>query len=165
MRKVLMTAAAVALVGLTVTAGTTRTSTVRSPQVLSVRSVQVTQPQKGKALYVHEWALKYGDRGAATSTATPTATPATPSVACPSGAFCAYRESFFQGDVLIYNTCTKIPVPWADEGSYINNLPRGKTATWYNYNGDQIYETPPAPSSNQEVNWAPVFNIQPCTGT
>jgi len=86
------------------------------------------------------------------------------SVACPSsGTFCAYSNGFYQGDVLMFTTCTELYMPFSGEGSYINHLVSGRTATWYNSDGKVLYITPPAPSNNQEVNWGPVVYVKPCT--
>lgn len=162
MRKVLIATVGAVLASFAVTAGTTSASASGAhprsealAPVVSVPSTQTPQPLPKTKSSVHA--------PGGTQQNAPGAEPAAASVACPSGDFCAYREGFFQGDVLIFNTCTEIAMPFYDEGSYINNLSRGRHATWYGVGGGVVYITPAAPSSNQEVGWGPVASVQPCT--
>lgn len=80
--------------------------------------------------------------------------------ACPGVTFCAYSGTIFTGsEISIFNNGLAGTMPWNTEGSYINHLNKGESAFWYNDEGDEVYETPAAPSDNQEVDWAPVATI------
>jgi hypothetical protein len=83
--------------------------------------------------------------------------------ACAGNAFCAYEGTFFTGsERSVFSNCILASMPWTTEGSYINHLPNQGIANWYNAKYQLIYYTPAAPSSNREVNWAPVFWIFAC---
>jgi hypothetical protein len=83
---------------------------------------------------------------------------------CSGTTFCAYKAAFFEGDeISVFFNCRYATMPWSTEGSYINHLTTGLPASWFNASYGFIYETPGAPSSNQEVNWAPVAYIRACT--
>jgi hypothetical protein len=83
--------------------------------------------------------------------------------ACAGNGFCAYAGTFFTGsEISVFSNCILASMPWATEGSYINHLPDKGIANWYNIAYQLIYYTPAAPSSNQEVNWAPVARIFAC---
>jgi hypothetical protein len=86
--------------------------------------------------------------------------------ACAGTTFCAYSAAFFEGsEISVFNNCKYATMPWKTEGSYINHLPDGVVVPWFNAEYDTIYFTPPAPSENQEVNWAPVAYILSCNMT
>jgi hypothetical protein len=82
---------------------------------------------------------------------------------CTGTTFCAYKAAFFEGDeISVFNNCEYATMPWKTEGSYINHLANGLVAAWYNAEGVLVYATPPAPVTNQEVNWDPVASIISC---
>jgi hypothetical protein len=95
--------------------------------------------------------------------------PLAAAVACNAGAFCAYEDTFYGGsyEISSFNNCQSATIPWATEGSYINQLPTvgfdtGGTDVWYNFDNDVIYITPPSNSRNPEVNWTPVDYTMSC---
>jgi hypothetical protein len=87
---------------------------------------------------------------------------------CPYEYFCAYRGGFYSGSVeegsqMNYYYCNDpLPMYWSTEGSYINDQTDGTRAYWYGISGQVVYITPGAPASNPEVNWTPVYTIDPC---
>jgi hypothetical protein len=82
---------------------------------------------------------------------------------CPPEYFCAYEYGFYTGTERSYfDNCKSNTMPWATEGSYINDLSGQGWAVWYGVNGNVVYTTPPAFNENQEVNWTPVYYIEAC---
>jgi hypothetical protein len=85
--------------------------------------------------------------------------------ACAGTTFCEYEAAFFEGsEISVFNNCERASMPWKTEGSYINHLADGLVVGWYSATA-LVYATPPAPSSNQEVNWEPVVYTISCNYT
>jgi hypothetical protein len=79
------------------------------------------------------------------------------------GYFCAYRDTFYMGDVIEMYNCARYSLPnWTGTGSWINAQTPGTRARFYGQSGNLLYTTPVPDSFEQEYYWGPVWSIRTC---
>jgi hypothetical protein len=88
--------------------------------------------------------------------------------ACPYEWFCVYQYTFFGGDIKMeWNCAYYVPVPWAGDGSYVNNQTSGTKAMFYRF-GDWPHQdeligyTYPASVTILSYNLTPVYWFKAC---
>ena len=82
---------------------------------------------------------------------------------CNSGWFCAWRGTAFTGDKLSGYYCSQwITMPWAGEGSWVNNQTLGTRAHFLDKNMSYFYTTDGAYSADAFYDWTPVYWVDPC---
>jgi|SRR5215471_10664074 len=81
---------------------------------------------------------------------------------CPFLYFCAYSGTNFTGSVIPMLNCQLYTMPFAGEGSWVNNQTRGTRAEFLGSRGQLLNFTAPAPSQNASKNWTNVFFVKPC---
>ncbi|WP_424639517.1 hypothetical protein [Embleya sp. AB8] len=80
---------------------------------------------------------------------------------CPKGYFCGYKSANFKNLSFRYKDCYRQEIPDGlnSGGSWYNNQTNGTTTGMYGKNGNWLYTTPGAPSSDAHGNWAPVWSV------
>ncbi|MEV7603554.1 hypothetical protein AB0O91_39915 [Kitasatospora sp. NPDC089797] len=81
---------------------------------------------------------------------------------CPGGYFCGYKKANFKQLGFRYKDCYRQEIPdgMGKGGSWYNNQTPGTKTGMYGKNGQLIYTTPGAPSSDAHGNWGPVWSVR-----
>ncbi|MET8848495.1 hypothetical protein [Amycolatopsis sp. NPDC004625] len=79
-----------------------------------------------------------------------------------SGYFCAYQGSSYAGTEYAWYHCGTYSIPFHHGGSWINDQSSGTVARMYNSSGKDIFNTPPAYSSDANADWWPVWQVKNC---
>ncbi|HVX45669.1 MAG TPA: peptidase inhibitor family I36 protein [Mycobacteriales bacterium] len=104
---------------------------------------------------------------AATPTLAAAPGPATPQASkpCPVGALCVYHDRNYQGAMVPIVKCganNRLAIGWLNVGSWINNQTHGQVGVFRDIEGHVWSRTGPAPSSNPNQNWRPIWSAQAC---